>query len=106
MLRLALKNLLQNKPRLLISVGGTGLALTLVLFFGAVFHGATGRLTVYIDRARADVWVSQSDVRTMHMSSSALPAGVTDLVRAVDGVEEVVPILYSEDMIEAGGNEF
>ena len=106
MLRLALKNLLQNKPRLLISVGGTGLALTLVLFFGAVFHGATGRLTVYIDRARADVWVSQSDVRTMHMSSSALPAGVTDQVRAVDGVEEVVPILYSEDMIEAGQDEF
>ncbi|MBA4180583.1 MAG: hypothetical protein C0506_08355 [Anaerolinea sp.] len=106
MFRLAVSNLAQNKARLLISVGGTGLALTLVLFFGAVFTGATGRLTVYIDRAGADVWVSQAGVRTMHMSASALPATATGEVKAVPGVEEAVPILYAEDMLEAGGNQF
>jgi putative ABC transport system permease protein len=106
MLRLAVRNLTQNKARLLISVGGTGLALTLVLFFGAVFTGATGRLTVYIDHAGADVWVSQEGVRTMHMSASALPASVTGEVKAVPGVEQAVPVLYAEDMIEAGGDQF
>jgi putative ABC transport system permease protein len=89
-----------------LSVGGLGLALTLVLFFGAVWDGATGRLTAYIDNAGADVYVSQSGVRTMHMSSSALPATVTERVAAVPGVEQAVAILYAEDMIEAGGKQY
>jgi len=72
--RLAARNLIENKTRLLISVGGVGLAITLVLFFAAVFAGAQGRLTAYIDGAGADVWVSQQGVRTMHMSESALPS--------------------------------
>ncbi len=106
MFRLAVANLIQNKTRLAFSVGGVGLALTLVLFFGAVFHGAQGRLTAYIDHAGADVWVSQDGVRTMHLSQSALPSSVTDQVRAVPGVQEAVPILYTEAVIQAGGKEF
>lgn len=106
MWRLAVSNLIQNKTRLLISVGGVGLALTLVLFFGAVFSGVQGRLTAYIDRAGADVWVSQEGVRTMHMSESALPASVVDQVQAVPGVQRAVPILYTESMLEAKGNEY
>jgi putative ABC transport system permease protein len=103
--RLAVANLIQNKTRLLISVGGIALALTLVLFFGAIFHGAQGRLTVYIDNAGADVWVSQDGVRTMHMSESALPVSVVEQVKAVPGVEQAVPILYTEGMIQANGKE-
>lgn len=106
MFHLAMANLVQSKTRLLLSVGGLGLALTLVLFFGAVFEGASGRLTIYIDRAGADIWVSQEGVRTMHMSASALPASVTDEVAAVSGVQRAVPILYAQDMIEAGGKEY
>jgi len=106
MFRLAVSNLIQNKARLIISIGGVGLALTLVLFFGAVFNGAQGRLTAYIDRSGADIWVSQQGVRTMHMSESALPASVTDEVKAVPGVEQTVPILYTEGMIEANGKEY
>ncbi len=106
MLRLAIKNLTQNKTRLIVSVGGLGLALTLVLFFGAVFDGAMSRLTVYIDNAGADVWVSQDGVRTMHMSASFLPATVTDEVKRVQGVEEAVPVLYATDMIQANGKEY
>ncbi len=106
MFRLAIANLVQNKTRLLISVGGVALALTLVLFFRAVFDGAQGRLTVYIDRAGADLWVSQEGVRTMHMSESALPASVAEEVRAVPGVEQAVPILYTEGMIEANGKDY
>ena len=106
MLRLAVSNLIQNKTRLVVSVGGVGLALTLVLFFGAVFTGAQGRMTVYIDNAGADVWVSQAGVRTMHMSESTLPSSVADEVRAVPGVEEAVTVLYTEGMIQTKGKEY
>jgi putative ABC transport system permease protein len=104
-LRLAWLNLTQNKTRLLFSTGGVGLALTLVLFFDAVFAGATSRLTVYIDRAGADIWVSQQGVRAMHMSASAIPAEVTEQVRSVPGIQEAVPILYATEMIAANGKE-
>lgn len=105
MFRLALANLVQNKTRLVISVGSVGLALTLVFFFSALFDGAKGRLTVYIDNAGADVWVSQEGVRTMHMSESAIAASVLDQVKAVDGVDEAVGILYTEGMLGANGKE-
>jgi putative ABC transport system permease protein len=106
MLRLALLNLVQNKTRLAVSVAGLGLALTLILFFGAVFSGATSRLTVYIDRAGADLWVSQQGVTTMHMSQSSLPASVADQVKRVQGVQEAVPILYATDLVQANGKEY
>lgn len=106
MLRLAMRNLVQNKTRLVLSVAGVGLALTLVLFFGAIFSGAQGRLTVYIDEAGADIWVSQDGVRTMHMSQSSLPVSAVEDVEAVPGVEEAVPILYSEAMIQTEDKEF
>jgi putative ABC transport system permease protein len=106
MFRLAIANLVQNKTRLLLSVVGVALALTLVLFFRAVFDGAESRLTAYIDGAGADVWVSQEGVTTMHMSESALPASVTEAVQAVPGVETAVPVLYTEGMLEANGKDY
>ena len=106
MLRLAVANLVQNKTRFLLSVAGLGLALMLVLFFSAVLTGLIGRLTVYIDRAGADIWVSQEGVRTMHMSVSSLPVSVVEQVRAVEGVEKAEPLLYASSPIKAKGKEY
>ncbi len=105
MFRLAVANLVQNKTRLLISAGGVGLALTLVLLFRAVFEGTGDRLTVYVDNAGADIWVSQEGVRTMHMSESAIPIDTVEKVKAVSGVAEAVPVLYTSDILQANSNE-
>jgi putative ABC transport system permease protein len=106
MLRLAVSNLVQNKMRLAIAVAGVGLALTLVLFFAAVLAGAQGRLTLYIDKSGADLWVSQAGVQTMHMSESALPATITGRIAGVEGVAEAVPILYAEVTIQSAEDEY
>src|SRR3990170_3200077 len=101
---LARRNLAANRVRLIASVGGVALALSLSLALDAIFAGVADQLTAYIDRARADVWVSQEGVRNLHMVASWLPDTVTDEIRAVDGVVEAAPILYSTDTI-AGGDE-
>lgn len=98
---LAVRNLAGNRVRLLVSVGGVALALTLTIALEAIFAGVANQLTVYVDRAGADVWVAQSGVRNLHMVASWLPASVTDEVRAVDGVAAATPILYSTDTIAA-----
>jgi len=100
---LARRNLGGNRVRLLASVGGVALALSLTLALDAIYAGVANQLTTYIDEAGADLWVSQSGVRNLHMVASWLPEEVTDEVRAVDGVAEVTPILYATDTIAAGG---
>jgi putative ABC transport system permease protein len=102
MIRLALRNLFQNKIRLVISVGGVALALLLILSLDAIFSGVEQRITAYISNSGADIWVSQSDVFNMHMASSSLPDSVARKVKTVPGVASVSPILYLTNNIIAG----
>lgn len=99
MIRLAFRNLFQNKARLLISVGGVALALLLILSLDAIFTGVEQRITVYINNSGADIFVSQEDVRNMHMASSSLPDSVRRKVEAVPGVASVTPIQYVSNYI-------
>ncbi len=102
MIRLAFRNLFQNKIRLVISVGGVALALLLILSLDAIFTGVEQRITVYINNSGADIFVSQTDVRNMHMASSSLPDSVRRKVKAVPGVAAVTPILYLSNYIVMG----
>lgn len=102
MIRLAFRNLFQNKIRLVISVGGVALALLLILSLDAIFSGVEKRVTAYIDNSGADIWVSQEDVFNMHMASSSLPDSVARKVRTVEGVASVSPILYLTNNVVAG----
>ncbi|OGO27686.1 MAG: hypothetical protein A2W33_01805, partial [Chloroflexi bacterium RBG_16_52_11] len=99
MIRLAFRNLYQNKIRLVISVGGVALALLLILSLDAIFTGVEQRITVYINNSGADIFVAQEDVRNMHMASSSLPDSVSRKVKNVSGVTSVTPILYLSNYI-------
>jgi hypothetical protein len=61
MLRIAIRNLFQNKVRLLIAVGGVALALMLITALDAVVGGMETRLTAYIDYSGADIFVALGD---------------------------------------------
>ncbi len=102
MIRLAFRNLFQNKARLIISIGGVALALLLILALDAIFTGVERQITAYIDNSGADIFVAQKDVRNMHMASSSLPVSIIEEVGGIDGVEEVTPILYTGNMIVVG----
>ena len=102
MIRLAISNLRHGRARLALSVGGVALALTLIFALDAIFTGSEQRISAYIDRSGADVWVSQSGVRNLHMAASALPSGAVEAVREVGGVAGVTPILYLTNRVELG----
>lgn len=101
-LLIARRNATRSRIRFAAATAGVALALTLTLALDAIYAGVADQLTTYIDRAGADVWVSQAGVRNLHMVASWLPDTTTDLVRAVDGVAEASPILYATDTIAAG----
>lgn len=100
MLRLAFRNLFQNKMRFVISVGGVALALLLILILDAVVTGVQSQVTSFIDNSNADVIVSQENVRNLHMAYSALPASYETRVRNVAGVASVTAIHYLTNLIE------
>jgi putative ABC transport system permease protein len=99
---LARKNLFQDRRRAVLSVLGVGSPLLLVLVLGGIFAGAMHRVTAYIRTSPADVFVSQKDVRTMHMSISALPPQVVGVVRTVDGVAWAEGLRYTTAVLETG----
>ena len=101
-LLLARRALGRSRVRLLASVGGVALALSLTLALDAIYAGVANQLTAYVDRSGADVWVAQRGVRNLHMVASWLPDNAVGQVRAVDGVADATPILYSTDTISAG----
>lgn len=100
---LARKNLFQDRRRALLSIVGVGAALLLVLVLDGVYAGAMHQVTAYVRTSPADVFVAQRDVRTMHMSISALPPGTLERVGAIDGVAWVEGLRYTNSIVEAGG---
>src|SRR3989304_7650203 len=104
MTRLAIRNLFQSKARLVISVGGVALALMLMLSLDAIFAGVEERVVAYINHTGADLFVSQSGVRNLHMASSWLPASVTEQVADRPGGEEWTPLLYHSNLVSVSGH--
>jgi putative ABC transport system permease protein len=99
---LARKNLFQDRRRAALSLTGVGAALMLVLVLDGVFAGAMRQVTSYLRSSPADVLVAQRDVRTMHMSASALPSATAERVRAVDGVAWAEELRYTTGFVESG----
>jgi putative ABC transport system permease protein len=105
MLRLGFRNLFQSRARLLMSMGGLSLALTLSLALDGVVAGAESMTSAYIDQSGADVWVSQAGVRNLHMASSNLPAPVAAQIAALPGVASATPIAYMSNIVSVGGQK-
>ena len=98
---LARKNLFQDRRRAVLSVFGVGASLVLVLVLDGVFAGAMHQVNAYMRTSPADVFVAQKDVRTMHMTQSALPPETVDAVRAVDGVAWAEGLRYTTSIVES-----
>ncbi|MGB7588332.1 MAG: ABC transporter permease [Solirubrobacterales bacterium] len=92
---LARRNLTRQRLRFALSAAGVGLALLLILSLEAIYGGVLRQVTAYPDHAGAPVIVSQRGVKTMHMSSSALPLGLARKLRRDPRVARAAPILYS-----------
>src|SRR5262249_48601654 len=102
----ARRALLQDRRRAALAAGGVAAALLLVLMLQGIFDGAMRQVTAYLRANPADVVVSQKDVRTMHMSASALDPTTVERVRTVDGVAWAEAIRYTTTFLVAGdGNQ-
>lgn len=99
---LARRNLFQDRRRAALAIFGVAAALLLVLVLNGVFAGAMRQVTANIDNSRADVFVAQAGVRTMHMSITSLPDDTPARVGEVEGVAWVDNLRYTTGLVAKG----
>ena len=102
---LARRNLFQDKTRLALSIGGVALAVMLILLLNGFLTGMNRQITSYVDHSPGSLMVAQKGVRNLLGATSILPPGAAGEVEAVDGVEEVVPILSQFIILDLHGKK-
>jgi putative ABC transport system permease protein len=90
---IAVKNLLAEKARLVLSVLGVAFGVLLMLIMTGLFVGTTRQVTTYIDHSRNAVWVMQPGVSQMFKAVSWLPADTRDQLLSLPEVDSADPIL-------------
>ena len=90
---LARRNLLQDKTRLLLSIGGVALAVMLILILKGFLAGMNHQITSYLDNSPGSIVIAEEDVVNLLGATSLLPAGTDQKAEAVRGVDRVIPIL-------------
>jgi putative ABC transport system permease protein len=90
---LGTRTLLRDWLRLVISVGGIGLAILLVLLLDGIREGTVAKSTTYIDHVGADVVVARQGVTNMALAASAVPPEVVGEIQAIAGVRDAAGIM-------------
>ena len=90
---LARRNLLKDKTRMTLSIGGVALAMMLILVLNGFLDGMYRQITSYLDQSAGSLVVAQEDVVNLLGATSLLPGGIVSQVEAVHGVDEAIPIL-------------
>jgi len=102
---LATRTLFRDWVRLLISLGGIGFAILLVLLLDGIRVGTVAKSTTYVDHVGADVFAARAGVTNMALAASALPVTIVDEVDQVEGVEEASGILRIPVIVSSGDHK-
>ena len=101
----ARKNLIQEKTRFALSVGGVALAIMLVLILDGLLVGMFRQITSYLDHSEGSVVVAQEGVVNLLGANSLLPPQAGSRVEELEGVESVVPILSRFVILDLHGKK-
>jgi putative ABC transport system permease protein len=87
------QNLLAEKTRFFISVGGVALSVFLISFLLSLFRGWQLSVGRFVEKVDADVWVARDGTTDFLNAASVLPADMQTDLEAVPGVASVDPLI-------------
>lgn len=102
---LARRNLLKDKTRIALGVGGVALAVMLILVLNGFLDGMNRQITSYLDHSPGTLAIAQEDVVNLLGATSLLPSGIMSQVEAFRGVDEAVPILSQFVILDLHGKK-
>jgi putative ABC transport system permease protein len=104
---LARRNILADRRRLAIAVGGIGVALGLIFLLEGLWRGFQVQISAYEDNVGADLFVGQSGTHNFLGDTSVIPTGAVQQVQAVPGVDRADPITARFIILDLhGGKQF
>ncbi|HEV8573376.1 MAG TPA: FtsX-like permease family protein [Dehalococcoidia bacterium] len=89
MVPIARRNLLADKVKLLVAVGGVTLAIVLIIVVNSLYQGVRRDMDAFVRRLPGDVWIVQQGTTDLVFSNSNLPANSTAALRDTEGVHQV-----------------
>ena len=106
MLLVARKNLLTERTRLAISVGGVALSVFLIGILLSLYRGWGEKVGEYVEGVPADLWVTSDGATDFIYAASVLPAGGDSLLRFLPEIDTVSPLIVRPvEMTRAGDPE-
>ena len=105
MVSLALRNLLRERTRLAISVGGIAFAVTLIVLVRGLFVAYQTRVADYFEGVDTDTWVLQSGTADFFHSFSLLPTDLRDELADTPGVANTTPYVARLVALEIDGTD-
>ncbi len=92
MVPIARRNLLSDKVKLLVAVGGVTLAIVLMLVVNSLYQGVRRDTVTFIHSMPGDIWVMQDGTTDLVFSNSHLPSAAATDIEAIRGVERVTAL--------------
>lgn len=106
MTNIAWKNLVRERARLAISVGGVAFSVLLILILRGLYAGITAQSVEYIRSVGADLWVAQAgSPGDFFHSVSLIPEATAAAVEAVPGVDEALPLVSLPVVFRLAGSD-
>lgn len=105
MVPIARRNLLADKVKLLVAVGGVTLAIVLIIVVHSLYQGVRREEDAFIRSLPGDVWVVQQGTTDLVFSNSHLPEDAATSIRSVDGVRQVHSLSGRLMAFEVDGRE-
>jgi putative ABC transport system permease protein len=103
---IAWRNLVRDKTRLAISVGGVGFAVMLIVTLRALYAGVIDQATQYIRSVDADAWVAQAGTPgDFFHSMTLIPESTGQRIADVPGVTRVSPFVGRPVVFRHGGDD-
>ncbi len=104
MTSIAWKNLLSDKAKFLISVGGVAFSILVILAPFGLYYGALLPSKALPLESGADIWIAQEGSGDLFHTVSLLPSGYEDELKEIDGVESVSTVINHATEVEIDGS--
>ncbi|MBI4304515.1 MAG: ABC transporter permease [Chloroflexi bacterium] len=105
MVSLAKENLLHEKSKVALSIGGVVLAVFLIFATAGLYNGINTVVENMTTKSGADLWVTSKGSSGSLHSPSLLNIKIGERLKQIDGVDKVVPLIRRPMALTVGGEK-
>jgi len=103
MLLVTRKNLLSERTRLAISVGGVALAVVLITFLLSLYRGWNEKVGGFVENVEADIWIAREGTTDFLAAGSILPLERANALSTMPDLEQWSPVIVRPMTATSGG---